>query len=604
MKLVKFKTLLALGLPNLTRFFLYQFGVKTGMNKVKRISSKIVHGNFFKPYDGPLVTYESNMQWVNNHTYFGLKRNVSSTPIWNQSCLNSKLADCTKPWYLIEDFDSNLGDVKGVWEASRFDWVISFAQQAKCGDESMLVELNVWLSDWIDNNPCYVGVNWKCGQEASIRVMHLALGAFLLGQTLNTTFALLSLIKAHLKRISPTIMYAVAQDNNHGTTEAAALYIGGSWLALNGDIEGYKWVKQGRKWLEDRAQHLIEADGSFSQYSVNYHRVVLDTYCLVEVWRVRHSLENFSEATYKKLRLATAWLHYFTDITNGDAPNLGANDGARLIPLTSTDHRDFRPSVQLACALFYNSRAYNGDGLFNIPLKWLGVALPADQVDQKQSKDFDCGGYAYLLNNKAAVYLRYPNFNFRPSQCDALHVDFWLNGVNVFRDGGTFSYNAGQKYIDYYGGVKSHNTVEFDVHDQMPRLSRFLLGDWLKTSFKIPLSIKLNSQIFAAGYKDRFGCIHKRFIELSKDSLNIKDELSGFKSKAILRFRLIPSNWLLSSNTLKSDICSITFTSNMPINRLELTSGFESRYYHNESQIPVLEIEVSNPGTILSEVAF
>jgi len=60
----------------------------------------------------------------------------------------------------------------------------------------------------------------------------------------------------------------------------------------------------------------------------------------------------------------------------------------------------------------------------------------------------------------------------------------------------------------------------------------------------------------------------------------------------------------LSGNTLESDICSITFTSNMPINRFELTSGFESKYYHNETQIPVLEIEVTNSGKILSEVSF
>ena len=30
---------------------------------------------------------------------------------------------------------------------------------------------------------------------------------------------------------------------------------------------------------------LIGRDGSFSQYSLNYHRLMLDTFCIVEIWR-------------------------------------------------------------------------------------------------------------------------------------------------------------------------------------------------------------------------------------------------------------------------------------------------------------------------------
>ena len=37
-------------------------------------------------------------------------------------------------------------------------------------------------------------------------------------------------VAAHLQRIAATKRYAQAQDNNHLTSEAAALFIGGSWL--------------------------------------------------------------------------------------------------------------------------------------------------------------------------------------------------------------------------------------------------------------------------------------------------------------------------------------------------------------------------------------
>ena len=49
----------------------------------------------------------------------------------------------------------------------------------------------------------------------------------------------------------------------------------------------------GRYWLENRVAHLVEPDGSFSQYSINYHRVLLDTLCMVEIWRRAINLPMF-----------------------------------------------------------------------------------------------------------------------------------------------------------------------------------------------------------------------------------------------------------------------------------------------------------------------
>ena len=352
MSLVKIRTIWALGFSNLVRLLVYKLGVKTGLNSVRKLTSTIKQGVFFTSEFTVSPTLKPNNQWIENQCFFGQAFPLVGVPSWHKSCLTDGEASCNKPWYLIADFDDSLGDIKGVWEASRFDWAISLAQCAKVGSEEALERLNVWINDWVENNPCYLGVNWKCGQEASIRVMHLALASLILEQSHCSSKALLLLIKAHLKRISPTIMYAIAQDNNHGTSEAAALYIGGSWLVINGDKEGEKWLELGECWLENRAERLIEYDGSFSQYSVTYHRVMLDTYSLVEVWRRKHNYRKFSDKYYKKLGEATNWLYFFTNTVSGDAPNIGANDGARLIPLTSTDFRDFRPSVQLANVLF------------------------------------------------------------------------------------------------------------------------------------------------------------------------------------------------------------------------------------------------------------
>jgi hypothetical protein len=581
----------------------YQIGIKTGLNPVKKIAFEVPRGVFYKPRPGVNRSLIPSSAWQTAHKYFGRNVEDQSIPNWHMSCLTKLEATRDSPWFEIGDFDSPIGDIKGVWEASRFDWVIAFAQRSATGNDVSLTTLNEWLNDWTNENPPYNGVNWKCGQEASIRVMHLACAAMILEQVRCTSDALLHLVEAHLQRISPTILYAVAQDNNHGTSEAAALFVGGDWLSRNGNERGIKWREQGRKWLENRAKRLIMRDGSFSQYSTNYHRVMLDAYSIAEVWRRRNKLDCFSEELNTRLQAAISWIYDLTDDDNGDVPNFGANDGARLLPLCDTDYRDFRPSIQLAASLFHEKSAWQNSGSYDLPLGWLGIDKPSSKMTKRSSVHLSDGGYFILRNTKKSgfVFFSYPKFQFRPSQNDALHVDFWVNNENVLRDGGTYSYNAGQKYIDYYGGVKSHNTVEIDNSEPMPRLSRFLLGEWLK-----PINVvdKSETGFAEAGYKDYLGRTHQRQVCIAGRSLIIKDEIKGVKNQAVLRWRLKPGEWVLTATGATDGEHSIEVTTSVTITRLEIVEGRESRYYHSETVLPVLEIEVSEDCTLTTEYIY
>ena len=522
---------------------------------------------------------------------------------WDENVLtNQSFSKMNTPWYELPDFDPNVGDIKGIWEVSRFEWSLGLARDYLLGRETCLEQLNVTINSWIAQNPPYIGPNWKCGQEASIRVIHLAFTAKLLGQVRKPELALLQFIKAHLQRIAPTISYAIAQDNNHGTSEAAALFIGGSWLVEEGDYSAVYWQKMGLKWLENRALRLIEDDGSFSQYSITYHRVMLETYVMAELWRCELKLPLFSEGLYKRLQSSTIWLYEMIQAQSGDVPNLGANDGARLLHLTNSDYRDFRPSVQLASVVFFEATAWKKNDDYDMPLLFLGIHKPEITLPAPKSFHFEKGGYIGLRNqNGVFVLFNYPNFRFRPSQCDALHIDLWLNGQNLLRDGGTFSYNAGQHYIDYYGGTKSHNTIQFDEHEQMPRLSRFLLGAWLKVKNVKFDECHLKGQ---AGYKDYFGCEHYREVSLNETSLVVKDHLRGFKNKAVLRWRLHPDNWQIRGQEVTNGKHSIIINCDVQIERFEIVEGKESRYYFQESSIPVLEVEVWLACKITTEYQF
>lgn len=599
------KLVLRVGVLNVLRVLHYRFLGRHNSNYVFCADKNAIDGPYFI---GRGVDFFSAVMprkgWYEHTEAFGLsiKRIGSLLPDWRANCLTDfPVPNWHHEWWEIPDFDSTVGDIKTVWEASRFDWVLACAQRCAKDEAGAYARLEAWLADWVRCNPPYKGPNWKCGQEASIRVMHLAMAAHMLDQVERCEFGLLDLVHVHLCRIEPTIQYAIAQDNNHGTSEAAALFIGGSWLVLGGNLQAEKWQRLGRKWLENRATRLIEMDGSFSQYSLNYHRVMLDTFSMAELWRRSLALPRFSDGLYESVAEATRWLYAFIDPATGDGPNFGANDGARLLQLTDTDYRDYRPSVQLASALFCNARAYKANGNWNLPLAWLSVDLPSATMPPLVSRLFDDGGYAVLRSGSAMALLRYPRFRFRPSQADALHVDLWLAGENLLRDAGTYSYNTEPEWLNYFPGTQSHNTVQFDDRDQMPRLSRFLFGEWLKTSYIEPLREDSGRVSFAAGYRDSYKATHKRRVELLDGLLRVVDEVSGFKRKAVLRWRLKPGDWWLEGNVLQCNGHSLRISGSMPFIRIELTQGWESRYYLTKEQVPVLEVEIQQGGRLETE---
>lgn len=609
----KVRTAWSLGLPNIARAAGYRLGVKLGLNPVRRLQSPTPVGPFFHPLHGQAATVAPSVPaWRATGSLFsrwpmGLG---DGPPDWLANPLTGqRVATPERVWWEIPDFDPEVGDIKLIWELSRLDWVLAFAQQANHGNEESFARLNAWLADWCTHNPPYKGPNWKCGQEASIRVMHLAMAALMLGQVRNAAPGLLDLVRLHLQRIAPTVQYAMAQDNNHGTSEAAALFMGGSWLAALGLPEGERWTRTGRQWLENRAARLIGPQGSFSQYSLNYHRVILDTFCMAEVWRRHLGLSAFSETLQSRALAATEWLRHMVNPLNGDGPNVGANDGARLMQLTDTPYRDHRPTVQLAMASFAGKRAYAQPGPYDHALQWLGVDMPTKVAQPVGSYVADDGGFAMLRRGQAMAMLRYPCFRFRPSQADALHLDLWLGADNLLCDAGTYSYNSEPQWINYFGGTASHNTVQFDGRDQMPRLSRFLLGDWLKTERLQPLQEDDESSHFAAGYLDGQEARHHRSVSLQNDALHVFDEVQGFACQAVLRWRLLPGDWHFESSpdgprlTLNGGRqFSLNVSANVPITRCELVEGWESRHYLEKTPLPVLEVEIQQAGTLKTQL--
>ncbi len=541
--------------------------------------------------------------------YFSVQAcDIGNPPNWFLNPIqNKRHPHSALHWSGIADFCAEAGDIKVIWEISRFTWAPVFARAWRIsGDARYLSALQFWIQDWWKRNPPNIGPNWMCGQETSIRMINALLALRLAALEQDAGPGLVPFVEAHCRRIDLTTFYAVAQENNHATSEAAGLFVGGTWLVRcsEGDARrhGHRWAKKGRKLLERGVRRLVLPDGSFSQHSLTYHRLMLDTLAIAEAWRRYMGEAPFSKDFYARASAATRWLGAVIDPVSGDGPNLGANDGAQPYRLDASAYRDFRTSLQLASTVFIGDAAL-GNGPWNESAAWLGIdteKAPRAWINELSSTVFPDGGYVVLRNKTGVrVLLRAPTARFRPSHADALHLDLWWKGENVLRDGGSYSYSD-----DTLGrtlsSVVGHNIEQFDDHDQMPRLGRFLYGSWVRVIGLPTITTRDDEQSWVGSYTDFWGARHERTVILRADALSVRDNVQGFKRKAVLRWRLAPGDWSLNGVSCTSAMGRIRVESSVPIRRVSLENGWESRHYLGKSALPVLEVEIGQSPAVLT----
>jgi hypothetical protein len=96
---------------------------------------------------------------------------------------------------------------------------------------------------------------------------------------------------------------------------------------------------------------------------------------------------------------------------------------------------------------------------------------------------------------------------------------------------------------------------------------------------------------------------------LHKGRLQVVDQVQGFTTKAVLRWRLQPGDWRLEASpkglqlVLNSEgVFKLILSATVPVLRCELVQGWESRHYLEKTPVPVLEVEVQQSCTLTTEV--
>lgn len=417
-------------------------------------------------------------------TYFGkMKFHLGNDYDWVTNPVSGYNYDITKHWSSINELSEECGDIKFVWEKARFSFLYDiirydFHNKTDCS-ELVLSQIN----SFIVKNPLNQGPNYVCSQEISLRILNWTFALYYYKDseflTQDLFMKIMNSIYWQINHVYKNINFSrIAVRNNHALTETLLLYLSGLLFPFMPDVK--QWSKKGKKWFEKEIEYQIYDDGTYLQFSNNYHRVVVQ----LLTWGIRLAELNNEHLSDKVIGRAKKSLIFLTDcmdLSSGMLPNYGANDGALFFKLNNQDFRDYRPQLQALSYALHLKPEDNFGGFISEDLFWLGLVPDIPQFDKIQKStvsSYPVGGYYIFHDNDSMTYIRCGNHKDRPSQADNLHLDIWHKGINLLRDNGSYLYNSEPEVVRYFMGTRSHNTVMLNDFDQMLKGPRFIWFDW------------------------------------------------------------------------------------------------------------------------------
>lgn len=497
--------------------------------------------------------------------------------------------DPNKHWTLIPDMSPVAGDIKYVWEKSRFSFLHPILRYDYHFEEDNAAWVLEEIESWMQINPINGGPNFRCSQEISLRCFNW-IGALKFysespALTPDRWQRIVHYLYWQMHHVWENIQFSrIAVRNNHAITETLALYIFGT---LFPDWPGAaRWKKMGRIWFEQEIEYQVYPDGTYLQFSMNYHRVVVQLFTLA-IRFAEVNGERFSEVVYQRAHQSLRFLRSCQDNWSGMLPNYGYNDGALFFQFTYRPYRHYSSQLNALEAALTGKVSSAQD---QEEAQWFGYARSPYVAGEKAAVEplqvFGLGGYATLKEPDTLTFMRCGRHKDRPAQADNLNLDLWYQGHNLIRDAGAYKYNAPEEDIRYFMGSRSHNVVMIDGQDQMLKGPRFV---WLHWSQAISLFAreetdhwKITGEVMAFRQLGR-NVVHRREVLKTKDKpyWEIHDRITGLKGE---RVELL---WHPSAFCLEH--FSITVT-DLDENPVEPTTemGWYSSLYGTKEEAPFL----------------
>jgi hypothetical protein len=360
-------------------------------------------------------------------------------------------------WTEISDDDAYRGDIKDVWEISRLPFTFFLVRAyVLTGDDRYPERWWQLIEDWAEHNPPNLGVNWRCGQETSLRAISICFGLSAFADhpaSIPTRLDLAhAILGASVERVRPTVAYALSQRNNHAVSELVFL------LSVRTEREERRLLRCLLEVLDDQ----FYPDGSYSQQSFTYQRLAVQAlqWLLVACPDLPPGARG---RIVDVLARSRDFLSRCSDPVSGWLPNYGPNDGALLLHLSDAYYRDFRP---LLASLGGTSRAEHGEAAI-----WMETP---DVSARSSSANRAPTTYLTLRGPRSLALSRIGTGRHRAAHGDQQAIDLWIEGRNVVLDPGTYRYTAPPPWRNALASPEVHSLALEQDASPVSTIGRFL----------------------------------------------------------------------------------------------------------------------------------
>jgi Heparinase II/III-like protein/Heparinase II/III N-terminus len=489
---------------------------------------------------------EANGYLEHTWNFFNLHNAIEPTIDWHFDPSTHKYAPQKYSFDINHRKTELIGDAKILWEKSRHHHltILSIAY-AYTKNERYAQEVAIQILDWIEKNPCLIGINWTHPLELGIRLISWVwCERFLQGSIhYSTIFGPQSpiwlSIGQHQEVIEQT--YSTGSSaNNHLIGEMAGLFIASTAFPIY--KKSIKWRHLAMKILESEIVKQTYTSGINKEMAFEYQLFVVE-FLLLSLYEAQKSnstfSDNYSSILYKMLVAIIQLSDYGKEL-----PHYGDGDDGMAIQLQSRNHNRLDWILQLGSILLNKSLGCNH--IPTLPVRLMGFnELPSQEpIDQKVSIAFKDAGI-YVLSNKRntpeelfiiadAGPLGYLSLAAH-GHADALSFTMSAGGKMLFCDPGTYNYYTEAKWRNYFRSTRAHNTILIDSLDQSKLQGMFLWSHKATTTVEKWETDNNRSGLTAShnGYLKNIGVTHKRTFSLNENTFWIIDELIGNEEHTI-----------------------------------------------------------------------
>ena len=436
------------------------------------------------------------------------------------------------------------GSAKYVWEVNRMQFLLHIAVlYKKSGDKDFLDLFCFHLTNWKNENPYMVGVNWYSNIEVNLRLIcwyfcWQVLGAESL-RKVDAEFdkfvcdVWLPLIFEHAE-YSYKHPSLCSSANNHLISEYAGLFVAACGWNIPHRHARLKYAKAG---LEREILLQNTAEGVNREEAAEYIQFIDDFFLIAAVVGKRSGVP-FSDSYNERLHAMANYMNVMLDCKCNYPMYGDGDDGFVLRPDAGGSFNNFK-SLLASFAVYFDDASLKrtdvlwdekNELLFGMAGREKFVSMPtvATGFSMDGNKFYSESGHYIFKRVKgvAVAGLRetYLHFDAAPlgflsiaahGHADALSFILHVDGCPVIVDPGTFTYHTHKDLRSYFVSTFAHNTVCVNGKNQAAQAGPTM---WLSHYHCKTLNVGENFvEASHDGYRKE-GVEHVRKIEFDRDT--------------------------------------------------------------------------------------